>query len=613
MAWMTNHRKRRLGTICGGIALTLAGLQGCDSSDKAGSSMDENAPSNTNGNGASNGGTDGLGVGTGANPNIAIGGTPPNETEVNVDLEAPQASVSYVYATNPDFDTVAVIDAKTLEIQIVETGDEPRFLKTIPFKDAALLVDVAAKDIAYLETKDGKSTIKYFTKLPAANAIAVAPDGKHAVAYFDVTRRNQGTIETLQDVTVLSINDAEPVATRMTIGFQPRQVLFAGGEAGSAAAYIVTDDGVSILDFTKIDADGSSIAKTVPIFSAIEQKAADVSVTKDGKYALGRIEGSSQLRLVELATGTAQTLDLASLLPGNSGNGTSAGGASSTTVTTEVGGTTSAGGSTSSTGVTSSGGATASGGTSAKTSSSAATVTDVDLSADGTYALAVSRDRSTLLRVPIPSGFNDLTKISKTKIEGVTVGSTSISPSGRWAVLYTVLASEERVVIVDLNNEFEPRPVDLTKAVQGVTFSTSGEQAFVVHQKKEGSSTESSISNEEFIDRSYGYSLVDLKTGFRKLMITETAPLQTMTIPGKPYVFLTFSNDNYRVQKVNTDSLIDEWLDLGTRPVSMGVVASAERVFVNQDHPEGRMTFIDWETMATRSVTGYELNSMIRE
>jgi hypothetical protein len=96
-------------------------------------------------------------------------------------------------------------------------------------------------------------------------------------------------------------------------------------------------------------------------------------------------------------------------------------------------------------------------------------------------------------------------------------------------------------------------------------------------------------------------------------MITETAPLQTITIPGKPYVFLTFSNDNYRVQKVNTDSLIDEWLDLGTRPVSMGVVASAERVFVNQDHPEGRMTFIDWETMATRSVTGYELNSMIRE
>lgn len=594
MARMTQKRRMRVGFLVGGIAGALLSLQACGSSDSSGSTDTSNGSNNEGdtpsvGTGSTTGNNTGDGLATGGS------GAIPNETEVNVDFEAPQASVGYVYATNPATDTVAVIDARTLAIQIVETGDEPRFLKTIPGKDAALLVDVAAKDIAYLQTKDAKSTVQYFTKLPAANAIAVAPDGKHALSYFDVTRRTEGTIETLQDVTVLSLTGDVPVATRMTIGFQARQVIFAGGENGSAGAYVVTDDGVSLLNFAEIDAKGSSIATTVPIFSAIEQKAADVSVTPDGKYALGRIESSSQLRIVELATGKAQNLDLVSLLPAEP---TSPSGTSGTTGTGGSSGTDSG-----------------QGGTTSSTSSSvaAATITDLDLSADGSYALAVSRDRSTLLRIPIPGGFTDPTQIKQTKIDGVLVGSTSISPNGRWAVLYTVVDTEERIVIVDLSNAVPPRPVDLTKAVLGVTFSTSGEQAFVVHQKAEGDPTVTTITVDQAIDRSYGYSLVDLATGFRKLMITETAPLQTVTVPGKPYVFLTFSGENYKVQKINTDTLVDEWLDLGTKPVSMGVVASAERVFVNQDHPEGRITFIDWETLATRSVTGYELNSMIRE
>ncbi|MGC4069800.1 MAG: hypothetical protein QM784_35110 [Polyangiaceae bacterium] len=135
----------------------------------------------------------------------------------------------------------------------------------------------------------------------------------------------------------------------------------------------------------------------------------------------------------------------------------------------------------------------------------------------------------------------------------------------------------------------------------------------MVHQKQEGDPKDPTISTDLAIDRSYGYSLIDLATGFRKLMITETAPLHTVTVPGRPYVFLTFSGENYKVQRINTDSLVDDLLDLGTRPVALGVVASAGRVFVNQDHEEGRLTFIDWETLATRSVTGYELNSMVRE
>jgi hypothetical protein len=34
---------------------------------------------------------------------------------------------------------------------------------------------------------------------------------------------------------------------------------------------------------------------------------------------------------------------------------------------------------------------------------------------------------------------------------------------------------------------------------------------------------------------------------------------------------------------------------------------------VGQDHPDGRLSFIDWETGAVQSVTGFDLNSRIRE
>ena len=40
-------------------------------------------------------------------------------------------------------------------------------------------------------------------------------------------------------------------------------------------------------------------------------------------------------------------------------------------------------------------------------------------------------------------------------------------------------------------------------------------------------------------------------------------------------------------------------------------LADSQRVFVSQQHPEGRISFIHWETGAIESVTGFELNGRI--
>jgi hypothetical protein len=45
----------------------------------------------------------------------------------------------------------------------------------------------------------------------------------------------------------------------------------------------------------------------------------------------------------------------------------------------------------------------------------------------------------------------------------------------------------------------------------------------------------------------------------------------------------------------------------------VGTIPATQRAFVGQDHPEGRITFIDEATGALQSVTGFELNSRIVE
>jgi hypothetical protein len=81
---------------------------------------------------------------------------------------------------------------------------------------------------------------------------------------------------------------------------------------------------------------------------------------------------------------------------------------------------------------------------------------------------------------------------------------------------------------------------------------------------------------------------------------------------------LLFNTASVRlVQRVSLSTFLVDSVSLGSRPVSIGSVAQSHKVFVSQEHPDGRITFIDWRAPsienATESVTGFELNSRIRE
>jgi YVTN family beta-propeller protein len=523
------------------------------------------------------------------------GATPalPPEVELSFDFELPHAGEHYVYAANPDSDSVAVIDAKTLAIQSVEAGDQPRFLQTLGGTDAVVVLNVASNDASIIRTNSGASTTEAVPVQPGANAIAVAPDGKHAVVYFDALQRSAGTTGSYQDISVLFLDPGSEESVAMTVGFRPSSVSFA--ENGKRA-FVITEDGVSILDFDEVKRKGAHIAETLPLGDDANTSL-DVSVTPDGAYALARREGDSQLRLLDLSTGDVELLDLGAVLappppepqpepvPVMLDAGADAAAPPMPPVVPEP-------------------------------APVSAAITDVDLAPSGDYALAVVRDQSVVLRVPVPFGFTDPSQVEAIPVEGELIGSVSIAPNSQRALLFTTVVPEnERVTVLDVDSgDFDV--VRLPKSIERVTIAPDSSTALIVHQKLPGSPDEAGLDPDTVIDRSYGYSVLDLDTGFSKLQ-TVSAPVGPSTVvPDGSALFVLVDDEGHslrEVHRVGLQSFLVDRIVLGSPPTSVGAVPGSHRVFVGQDHPDGRISFIDWQTGDIESVTGFELNSRIRE
>jgi len=567
--------------VLAGVALLAsAWVNGCGgdaNEDAAG-----RAP--TNGGDGPFGGTGGSAgeAGMSANPGGGTGGTGggaplPPEMEVRVDFELPQASERYVFAANPEGGTVSIIDAETRHIQTLETGERPTFLRTLAGTNDAIVLNVGSDDATIIRNPDGRATTSNVAVVRGANAIAVAPDGVHAVVYFNASFSTAGNASgSLQDVSVMKLDEGNDKVTDMTVGFRPRDVFFNGD---GSAAFVVTEDGVSVLDFAEIEESGSGFARGISLGNDIDQKTLDVSVTPNGAFALARQPGDSQIRLVDLASGVIERLDLASLVSVAPGTGDEDAGVAPEPLPIEV--------------------------------------TDLDLAESGTVAAAVLRNQSTLLVLPIPGAFQDPSQVVRHVIDDTVVGSAALAPNGKTALLYTTAAAVEHLTVVDLENaSATPRTLVLRKTVRAVAIAPDSETALVVHEKLEGNPNEPGIDPDLQIDREFGYSVVSIASGAVKLQTTQAMPGAFSVVPDGSAIFVLFRDDATalrEVQRIDTTSFLVEKFNLGSPPISIGAVPQSDSVFVSQDHPEGRITFIDWKSGEKNTVTGFELNSRIRD
>jgi YVTN family beta-propeller protein len=593
----------RTGCTLGLIGTGVLGVAiGCSSNaDSAGSAPKENGASGDQGTFDPRG--QGASSNSGGNGAPGAGGSTsalPPEKEVDTGFELPHAGARFVYVANTDHNTIAVIDAKTLAIQTVDAGTQPRFLQTFGAADAAIVLNVGSSDATIVRTDaTGASKVGRVPVQRGSNAIAVAPDGRHAVVYFNESFAVQNSVPgSFQDVTVVKLDDAGDAATGMTIGYRASRVFFS---SDGKKAFVVTEDGVSILDFDGIDKNGDGIADTVSLGSQGIGKTPDVSVTPDGRYALAREQTGSALRLVDLTDGRIRRLDLATL-PGAALDIPDAGTPDSVA---DSGATNPDAGDAAAPAVPNT----------PPVSPLGATVTDLDLAPSGDYAMAVLRERSLVVRIPIPAAFDQPSLATVTRIPDELIGSVTITPLGKYALLYTTVdPTNERMTILPLSGAAKPASIQLKKAIASIAVSPDETSALVVHQKLPGDPNAPGLDQEAQVDRQDGYSVVALDRQFSKLQLT-LAPLGPSTIvPDSSNLFILFNTLGVReVQRVDLRSLRVFPTELGSPPISVGAVPTTNRVFVGQDHPDGRISFIDWTTGAVQSVTGFELNSRIRE
>lgn len=532
----------------------------------------------------------------GGGAQVGDGGLAP-ELELEVAFEAPQAGRSVVFVPNPATHRVAVVNARTFAIETVASGLAPTYAATVPGEDVAVVLNVGSGDASILRTVDGRTSV---TRVPVGhdqNAIAIAPDGAHAIVYFEA-RSGSSAARSFQDVSVLALGAGREGARSVSVGFRPRAVQFS---RDGSQAFVITEDGVSIIDLRASD-EAPVIARLVPLGDTLAGATSlDVRVIADGDYAIARREGDSSLRMVDLTSGAIQTLSLASLqaLPvaqPDAGVGDAA---------------------VLDSGVDAAADADAGFDPTRPLPAGALDLTDLDLSPDGTYALAVIRNAGALLRIPIPAGFADPSSIEVLLIPEVLVGSVVVSKSGEIAALYTTAAQVEALVLVDLKSGSAPRTVRLRKTVRAVALSDNGAHALVLHGRSQvlpGADAEQAR-----IAGSDGYSLVDVARGFPKLQLTPAAVRErdVLVTPDETRVFALLRSDKDNVRAVHMADLTSfhiTTVQLAKPPSSLGLVPDAQRVFVGQESSGGMVTFLDSKSGdVVHAVSGFELSGRVRQ
>lgn len=501
---------------------------------------------------------------------VGDAGVPP---EVEFEFQTPQSSDRTVFVAMPEIDAIAQIDGETLEVETLEVGREPEVVAAAPRDDVAISLDAQSAAATIVRPGAEDATVSPVPTLPNLNAIAWEPSGDFALAYFDLGKAlaEAGSLDpiadvgSLQDVTVIALgdDDAPDVARDLTVGFEPRRVEF---DEGGERAYVVTRDGISVIDLQAAAGGDSSHAPPVPISDDpfVEPEDVEVDLLPDGDRALVRESGREEVAVVEL-------------------EGEDAGARSSVSLSAEP--------------------------------------TDLETDPASDRAYAVLRD-SAELAILDPEAIAEENGDEGVEIVELDperpVGSLELSPDGARGLLFTNAEARAEITTIELADEpYEVRAHPLEKAVRAVAFSPDGGEAIVIHAAQPGDPSEAE-TREEMLARSYGYSLFDVESGFSKLEITPEDP-DAFTFAGDaPRGYLTLAEDDEgqapaEVHELELDSFVIRHLELASPPEEVGLLAGASRAFVSQRHPLGRISFVEAETGELRTVTGFDLDGRIVE
>jgi hypothetical protein len=557
---VTERFESVLGMGLCSIVLAVTGLLGCSASESGEAELPGGALGGTGGTftGGSSG-TIGVPQGGSATGGTGMGqggtaGTPPDpEIEIESAFEAPVATDRFVWTANPDSGNVAVIDATTFAVRLAKAGFKPTTVAGLPGaddEDGAIVLNEGSSDATVLHVSaDGTlSSLKLDTHT-GANAVAVSPSGRWAIVWTDAAKFASTMLDptdSLQDVTVLDLGD-EPVSAMLSVGYRPSKIVF---DAAEERALVVTEPGLNVVELGQNPRVSALVELTD---NPVDNPAArDVSITPDGAFALVRVDGSTALGVVEIATEERQNIELGDF------------------------------------------------------------VSDLDLSADGSAAYAVIGSNqstvSTLVVIPVPIESTDASTYRRATVSSVVSRSVSLSPNGSLALMYSNSEANPYLAVLTSDDGWEnyvPRALDLKAPVRAVFAAPEGPHGIAFQDTQPTSVKRGAFS---LISAEANRA--------PKIIGTDAPPMAVSFSPDGANAVITTRDlmlARYGVYLVHLDNLEETLITLPSPPLAAGMVPLANQAFVAQAHPEGRITFVNLADGKYKTLTGFELAGRVVE
>jgi hypothetical protein len=480
---------------------------------------------------------------------------PPPEKELESSYGAPVATGKYVWIPNPESGRVAYIDAVTLAVETVDAGHGPTFVSAVPdFEaDTAIVLNVLSRDATLLRAKNGALTTRSLAVPSSGNRWAISESGRFAIAWTDAHLvPGADPAEGFQDITVLDLAAEAGGSTELTVGYRPAAIAF---DVEASRAFAVTQDGITVIE---LDEDEPVVVQNIHLSDdPLEPADAhDVAITPDGHHAVVRREGIPMVSVFSLEDAVRTDVQLP------------------------------------------------------------APATDLDLLPDGTLAVAVLRDTSEVVLLPIPAITTDPTAYALIEVTDAVVGSVSLAPASSVALFYTNgIASPYLSMLNTAIEPYAPKTLLLHAPVQAVLPTPKAGHAVVLHPPTDPTAAGEGASSKY----PASMSLVPLASDLpAKIVGLDAPPVSVAISPDGARAVVAAgegaaagNESTYRVYVASFPSLAVADYELASEPMTAGIVAGAHRGYVAQKYPDGRITFIDLDSGELRTLTGFELAAQV--
>lgn len=558
-----------------------------------------------------------------------------------------------VYIANESLNTVAVVDSNTLLVRTLPVGFRPTIVAgptgQSTEESRVFVLNEGSESVSVITPGGSQSTHKV---LRSTNRLVSGPLGRSAIAWVDPSQLDQderfsGRID-LAAVTLLR----DDGAFQISVGFNIRDIVY--DESGDQV-FVLTDDGVSV--FRPEEVTDDQIAPPIRYapsseFAAIPPAALETRISPQGDYAFTRTANGTALVQLEIETGEYsvvhfptqptdidfvsddrllimlgnQSLALIATIPDGIENaaiasadvpvqmpdmGMNTGDAGTSDMGMDDAGTSDMGMNDAGTTGTDMGG-------------DMADMAAADMGMDDAGADMASVDAGTdagatdmgFVENDFPFEADEVDWLEM-PVPGLVFA--TVDDAGTTALFHRP-TSENRSVLLNLQT-LEMRGVLFEKPVAAAVAGPDGE-AFVVYHRREGERLDPNLTpaDPEYIEQSWGISLLDVKSGANRLILTdfEPGPATIFEAEGTRRLYMLFgglgANQNRPSTVLTSDliSFVTDDFDVASPPEEIGTILAAGRVYVSQRHPQGRLTLVDVENEDRRqTITGYQLNAGI--